>query len=647
MMYQSMPVALLLPLLPCAGAQTASAPAHDTAPYDAVLEGVFPAQGPGGVVLVARGTEILYHRAFGLASVELGAAVEMDTRFRIASLTKPIVAAAVERLVEKGELAMDDPLSKFFPGYPDADTIQIEHLLAHSSGLHNYNNFREDRERGYFSTNYSAAERVERFQQMPHDFAPGERYAYSNTGYFLLGEILAMVSGQLLGHHLEDAVFTPLGMERTSLFDPRLVVNGRASGYFATGQNILLPADDLSRSLARAADGGVESTAMDLFRFCRGLMGGELISAEALRAASVPYRMNDGTFGRVGHAWFPGTMGSRSFITHDGLMAGFTSSLIVFPDEEVVAILLSNCNWYRASNSADFPAIPLRLAAVALGAEYLSAAGPTEARAARFEGVYGSASGARRTLQFRGGQLMMLNPRWGWVPLHPMGEGAFLAESSYETISFGPGIEPAESLTSTCGVPTTLMRLDVPLPTISVTQAMVAVMQTSGTDAGLALFERRRKDPSYYLDEAELHRAGPILLDSGSVEQAMAAMALAEDVFPASERRATTVALRAALEGRDGAAVLRDVLAQEGVARVEAEINRAGYALLHSGHVDQAIAFFRAGRDLFPTSWNAHDSLGEALLSGGDREGARACYRRAVELNPEHWDGYAALAELR
>ena len=188
----------LLPLLVfalpvAAPAQTATAVAVDQ--YEEVLTLAYPADGPGAAALVARGGEVEFLGASGMANLELDVPLQPDMVFEIGSITKQFTAVAIMMLVEEGVISLDDPMTKFLPDYPEyGDAVTVEHLLTHTSGIVSYTGIP-----GYMDQeirkDLTIQGLIDVFKDLPVEFEPGERFAYNNSGYVLLGAIIESASG--------------------------------------------------------------------------------------------------------------------------------------------------------------------------------------------------------------------------------------------------------------------------------------------------------------------------------------------------------------------------------------------------------------------------------------------------------------------
>jgi CubicO group peptidase (beta-lactamase class C family) len=294
---------------------------------------------PGVAVLVAREGQILFQDGFGLADVAKKTPITPETKFRIGSVSKQFTAAAILRLAEDGKLAVSDPLAKFFPDFPNAKTITLRHLLTHTSGLHSYTNKPD-----FFSgviTPITPAALIASFQNDPPDFAPGASFAYCNSGYFILGEIVAKVSGRSLADYLRTTFFEPLGLKDTGTFVNATPPAGIALGY-AFEQGKARPALDWDMSWAGGA-GALYSTVGDLFRWTEALHGGRVINAASLKAMTTPNPLPPSVDGlNYGFGLSVSEMERLPAISHSGGLQGWSSDLMWLPAQRVTLVALAN-----------------------------------------------------------------------------------------------------------------------------------------------------------------------------------------------------------------------------------------------------------------------------------------------------------------
>ena len=216
----------------------------------------------GVAVLIARDGKIVFQGGFGLADLAARTPVTPETKFRIGSITKQFTAAAILKLAEEKKLALTDPLAKFFPDFPHGGGITLHHLLTHTSGIHSYTDKPEFLSR--VSEPIEPGKLIAWFRDDPPDFEPGAGFHYDNSAYFLLGEIVAKVSGKPFADYLRETFFEPLGMKDTGLYVNAAPPPGMAAGCsFADGKTA--PALDWDMSWAGGA-GALYSTVGDLFR---------------------------------------------------------------------------------------------------------------------------------------------------------------------------------------------------------------------------------------------------------------------------------------------------------------------------------------------------------------------------------------------
>jgi CubicO group peptidase (beta-lactamase class C family) len=330
----SVPRTLLLPAFLLAAA---ALPAQDRgleARIDAYLAPYVKDKNFLGAVLVAEGDRVLASRAFGESSYELHVPNSPETRFHIASVSKPFTAAAILLLAERGRLRVSDPLSRFLPDFPGARSITLENLLTHTSGIANVNNLPEYASASRFPQTPRSL--VELFQSKPLRFEPGSKYEYSNSNYNLLALVIEQVSGKGYGEFLREAIFGPVGLHDTGHDgDASEIIANAASGYQPRG------ADGLERSAyidwsAKTGNGSLYSTTRDLLRFLRAYRQGQIVSRAAVDRAWAEKPGNN-------YGWFVRKRHGLIAVASNGRSPGFTSSLEYYPERDLTVIVLSNC----------------------------------------------------------------------------------------------------------------------------------------------------------------------------------------------------------------------------------------------------------------------------------------------------------------
>jgi len=289
-----------------------------------------------GSVAVAKDGEL----RFAYAAGRVGAApdsppVDPDTRFRIGSITKTFTATLIFQLIEEGELALDTKLARFFPGIPHAGEITIEQMLDHHSGI-----FSLTEAPDYFDWSGTPQTRdalVARIRDHDPAFAPGERGAYSNSNYLLLGFIVEDVTGRPFADVLAARIVEPLALAHTGVGGPIEPARNQAASLLWEGRWTAGPETDLS---VPGAAGAMVSTPTDLCRFAHELFAGDLVSPASREQMMT---LEDG-IGR-GMFRFPRDEGPVAW-GHTGGIDGFASILGYFPVENVcIAITTHAANW--------------------------------------------------------------------------------------------------------------------------------------------------------------------------------------------------------------------------------------------------------------------------------------------------------------
>jgi D-alanyl-D-alanine carboxypeptidase len=311
---------------------------------------------------VLRGNDTLLLRAYGMADLEQRAPAVITSQYRLGSVTKSFTAAAILQQVERGKLALDDTLGKFFPEYPEWKAIRVRQLLNHTSGIPDYTSVGD----GFSGT---AA------QDIPHDsiigfvrgrapqFVPGTRWSYSNTNYVLLGLILERVTATPYDEYLAHEVFPRAGITQTTYCDDATLVPRRARGY-GRSHGRFVNASAISMTVPFAA-GALCATVGDLARWARALRGGKVLTADSYRAMTTAEfagrHPNPGdSTQQYGFGVGMGMLGSHRVVEHGGNINGFNASFIDVPDVALTVAVLTNTEGIGAD------ALAKRLAQAAL-----------------------------------------------------------------------------------------------------------------------------------------------------------------------------------------------------------------------------------------------------------------------------------------
>lgn len=287
-----------------------------------------------GVVLVAAGKDVLVRSAFGFAEPEWQVPTTVDTRYRIASLTKSFTAACILTLVDQKRLDLDATIGKFLDGTPEGwRGITIRHLLSHTSGIPCYSTWPEF---GAFMRNAVPTDEVLRRALLrPVDFPAGGSFGYSNTGYFLAQSILEKTSGQSFETYLKRHVLRPAELKDSGLDRDGQILPRRARGLSRdrAGQPIVAPF--LSMSWMGSA-GGMYSTVDDLLKWVRALFFGKVVKTSTFEDSLKPLRST------YACGWAVTEYRGCRIVSHGARMAGFSGAVHYLPETDRAVVVLSN-----------------------------------------------------------------------------------------------------------------------------------------------------------------------------------------------------------------------------------------------------------------------------------------------------------------
>ena len=328
-------------LLACGQTLNAQGVTDDqTAKIDAVFSEFDHGDHPGAAVAVVKDGVVIYKRGYGSAQLEYNIPVTPSTVFHIASVSKQFTAFAIDVLAEQGKLSLDDDVRKYIPElYDFGDVITLRHLLNHTSGL------RDQWEllvmAGWRMDDVITREHILKMlsHQRELNFKPGERYLYCNSGYTLLAEIVARVSGMSFPEWTMENIFKPLGMSNTHFHDDhQMIVPNRAYSYQQEENG------DFKKSVLSYANVGATSlftTAEDLARWAINFESGNF-GGDVIRQMQTKGVLNDGKEIPYAHGVILSELGGEKIVSHGGGDAGFRSMLILFPEHHLSVVVLSN-----------------------------------------------------------------------------------------------------------------------------------------------------------------------------------------------------------------------------------------------------------------------------------------------------------------
>jgi CubicO group peptidase (beta-lactamase class C family) len=337
---------------------------------DSVFTGLVKPGEPGFAALIRYGGRNAYTRTEGVRDLRSKTRIDARTNFRLASFTKQFTAMAIMLLVHDGKLRYDETLAELFPDFPDyGKSITVRHLLTHTSGLPDYEDLMEAAEKGkgpvWTPEKQIQDEEVLELlkKQKSGKFAPGTSWSYSNSGYVVLGVIIAKVSRKPYGEFLNERIFAPLKMNHTIVFQKgKNEVPNRAFGHSKEGST--LKETDQSSTSATLGDGGIYSNLEDLAKWDDALRNHTLLSEKEFQPALTPVRLNDGSEPHwplepnddnlhpgkpvsYGFGWFldpyESCGGTRRRMWHTGSTMGFRTAIERFTDGDGLTVIIL-CN---------------------------------------------------------------------------------------------------------------------------------------------------------------------------------------------------------------------------------------------------------------------------------------------------------------
>ena len=230
-----------------------------------------------GSIILAHNDSILFSKSYGMANYEWSIPQTLNTKIKIASVTKTFTSAAILILVKQGKLSLSQTIDLFLPDFPSADKITITHLLSHSAGIPN-----PDYSKLNFRHHLTTDEVFETIKIEPLLFEPGTKDSYSNGGYFLLAYIIEKVSGQKYEEFLKDNIFVKLGMISTGVYEDEPIIDN-LSQLYSIGPNNTIVHTDWYSSEPSMGSGYLYSTANDLYKWCLAVRNKTLFDIYAQR----------------------------------------------------------------------------------------------------------------------------------------------------------------------------------------------------------------------------------------------------------------------------------------------------------------------------------------------------------------------------
>ena len=367
---------------------------------NALLARTYPANGPGASVVVTEHGKMVYEGVRGLADIAAKRPITPATVFRLGSITKQFTSATVLQLAADGKIELGAPIATYLPAFPNGRTITVAELLNHTSGIQDYTEIPGWMVEANIGHPYTTEQLIAVFKDQPVHSKPGEKWAYNNSGYILLGALIEAVTHRPWYEVVEQRIIKPLGLSTIHYGADERRVAAMAAGYTKDTKGIA-PALKIDMSVPGAAGSLIGSPA-DLAAWANALHHGKVLAPAEYARMIAPTQLPDGSTVPYAFGLENGEVRGQPTIGHSGGIFGFTTDSLYLPREDLFVAVFTNSD----SPSTPVEVTTLRLAAMALGSPF-----PTF-RQLRFDpkvvkpmlGIY-KFKDAQRTFGIRHGQL--------------------------------------------------------------------------------------------------------------------------------------------------------------------------------------------------------------------------------------------------
>ncbi|MCG2612941.1 beta-lactamase family protein [Terrimonas sp. NA20] len=287
-----------------------------------------------GSILVAHQGKIVFSKAYGYQKIKDSVPNTTETVYKIGSISKQFTAALILKLQEMKKLSVNDRISKYFPAYPKGDSITIDQLIHHTSGIANYTSNREFM-RNEVTKSHSRDSMMALFKDKPLDFSPGTQWRYSNSAYNMLGYIIEEVTGMSYYAAMRKYILDPLSLKNSGFNFLSVDKKKKSNGYFRFTELTNQQAPDVDSSVSYSA-GAIYSTTTDLYRWNNALWQNAVFNKESAKAAITPGK------NKYGYGIFIDSIYGKQKIEHSGSIHGFNSNMVTIPSDGTCVILLAN-----------------------------------------------------------------------------------------------------------------------------------------------------------------------------------------------------------------------------------------------------------------------------------------------------------------
>jgi CubicO group peptidase (beta-lactamase class C family) len=342
----------------------------------AILSAATKPDEPGLAAVVKKDGQVIFEQGYGVRKLGTAGKIDAETNFRLASVTKEFTAMAIMLLVKDGKIRYDERLTEIFPEFPAyGKNITVRNLLTHTGGLPDYEELM-DREEKTNGPRWSAEHQIQDDEvlallerQSEGQFAPGTSWTYSNSGYVVLGLIVAKASGMPYRDFLQQRIFDPAGMKHSVVYQKgKNEISQRANGTSKDARKLV--ETDQSSTSATLGDGGVYSNLHDMAKWDEALQKHTLLSEAEMAPALTPAKLADGSETHwprkrddnnlapgkpvsYGFGWFLDPLNGHPRMWHAGGTMGFRTVIQRFTKDGLTIVILCNRADFNPDEYAD------------------------------------------------------------------------------------------------------------------------------------------------------------------------------------------------------------------------------------------------------------------------------------------------------
>ena len=298
---------------------------------------------PGLALAILKNGKVIKINTYGQSNIETGSLVSPESLFMIASLSKQFISMAVLILQQDGKLSVDDKITKYIDSLPDSwKNISIRQLLSHTSGIvrdpSDYQPYMEQPILNIIKSVYN----------IPLNADPGEKWLYSNIGYYILAEVITRVSGEPWDRFIGQRLFVPAGMTHTRISSAQDIIPDRVSGYHEASEGLI----NAERWIAVRPSSAFLSTIEDMAKWDEFLDHGNLLTESNRMLMWTQATLNDKAPVNYGLGWYVDSFLGRARVHHDGQFPGFRADYERFSDDNITVIVLANLDNYGLESIA-------------------------------------------------------------------------------------------------------------------------------------------------------------------------------------------------------------------------------------------------------------------------------------------------------